>query len=91
MRVKLIVSGLCLSACVASAGEVNFNLIGIIFMVGASLSDALRLVLSQWLLKNLKLEAVESLYYTSPLCVLWLGAALVFEFPTAYRYAQSNR
>ncbi|KAL1504224.1 hypothetical protein AB1Y20_010633 [Prymnesium parvum] len=84
-RIKVIVLGLCLSAAVASAGEVNFNLVGILFMVGASISDALRLVLSQWLLKNLKLEAVESLYYTSPICVLWLGAALLFEVPTAYR------
>jgi len=90
-RIKAIVLGLCLSACVASAGEVNFNLVGIVFMFGASVSDALRLVLAQWLLKNLKLEAVESLYYTSPICVLWLGAALVFELPTAYRRAATRR
>ncbi|KAL3925170.1 MAG: hypothetical protein SGPRY_003711 [Prymnesium sp.] len=63
-RVTIIVLGLCLSAALASAGEVNFNL---------------------WLLKNLKLEAVESLYYTAPVCVLWMSVALLFEVPTAYR------
>lgn len=90
-RVTIIVLGLCLSAALASAGEVNFNLVGILFMVGASVSDSLRLVLSQWLLKNLKLEAVESLYYTAPVCVLWMSVALLFEVPTAYRCEASHK
>ena len=80
-----IVCGLCLSAAMASAGEVNFNLIGILFMVSASISDALRLVLSQWLLKNLKLNPIEALYYTSPVTCLWLAAALMFELPAIRR------
>lgn len=85
-RIKLIVMGLCVSAAIASAGEVNFHMLGIIFMVGASLSDALRLVLAQWLLKNRKLEAIEQLYYTSPICLMWLAAALIFELPAIYRH-----
>ena len=52
--------------CVASAGEVNFNLIGVIFMAAASCSDALRLVVAQKLLRNLKLQPMEMLYYMSP-------------------------
>lgn len=85
LRVTLIILGLCISAAIASAGEVNFNVIGILFMVGASFADSVRLVLSQMLLKNLKLEVVESLYYTSPICMLWTSGALLFEVPKAYR------
>jgi len=84
-RTVLIVLGLCLSAALASAGEVNFHLVGILFMVSASISDAMRLVLSQWLLKNLKLNPIEALYYTSPITCLWLVAALAFEWPSLAR------
>eukprot|EP00966_Prymnesium_polylepis_P231805 5362793-Prymnesium_polylepis.1 len=59
-------------------------MVGVLFMVGASASDALRLVLAQQLLKNLKLEPVEMLYYSAPICLAWmLPAAMLHELPTA--------
>ena len=39
----------------ASAGEVHFNLIGVLFMAAASCSDAMRLVVAQKLLRNQKM------------------------------------
>jgi len=85
-RVIACVLGLSICAAVASAGEVNFNLIGFLFMAGASCSDALRLVIAQQLLKNNKLGPIEALYYTSPMCILWMiPAALITEMPVAYR------
>jgi len=85
---RIVATVVCLSACtaVASAGEVNFNLVGVAFMVSASGTDALRLVLAQRLLTNLKMEPFESLYVVSPICVLWmLPAAIALELPTALR------
>jgi len=64
--------GLSLCTAAASAGEVNFNIVGVLFMASASISDALRLVLAQKLLKNLKLRPIEMIYYVSPYCVCWM-------------------
>ena len=58
-------------------------------MAAASCSDALRLVVAQRLLRNQKMNPIETLYFISPICVLWMvPAALLTELPTALR-AQS--
>ena len=86
-QVIATVFGLSLCTAVASAGEVNFNLLGFLLMMGASASDALRLVFTQKLLKNQKLKPVEMLYYTAPACLLWmLPAAAALELPTFFRH-----
>jgi hypothetical protein len=46
-RIIACVLGLSVCTCIASAGEVNFNLIGVLFMAAASMSDAMRLVIAQ--------------------------------------------
>jgi len=85
-RVIACVLGLSMFTCIASAGEVNFNLVGVLFMAAASCSDALRLVVAQKLLRNQKMQPLETLYFISPICVLWmLPAAVLTELPTAYR------
>ena len=48
-----------LSACVA----------GVLFMASASCSDALRLVVAQRMLRNQKMNPIETLYYISPICM----------------------
>ena len=85
-RVVASVLGLCVFTAVASAGEINFNMIGVLFMAAASCSDALRLVLAQKLLNNLKLQPMETLYFISPICVMWmLPAAILTELPAVLR------
>lgn len=85
-RVIACVLGLSVCTAVASAGEVNFNIIGVSFMAAASCSDALRLVVAQKLLRNMKLQPMEMLYFMSPICILWmLPFALIGEVPTAIR------
>lgn len=85
-RVRLCVLGLSVSACIASAGEVHFHIVGVAFMMSATTSDSLRLVLTQKLLANQKLQPIEALYLTSPMCLLWmLPAAMLTELPTAIR------
>ena len=78
--------GLSAFTSIASAGEVNFNLIGVCFMAAASCSDALRLVVAQKLLKNQKLQPMETLYFVSPMCLIWMvPAAVLTELPSAMR------
>jgi len=85
-RVIACVLGLSVFTAIASAGEVNFNLVGVMFMASASISDALRLVVAQKLLRNQKMHPIETLYYISPICVAWMfPAALLTELPTAMR------
>ena len=50
-QVIVCILGLSLCTAVAAAGEVNFNLIGILFKACASCSDAMRLVMAQKLLR----------------------------------------
>jgi len=83
-RVIRCVLGLSVCTCVASAGEVNFSLIGVLFMTMASCSDALRLVIAQKLLKNQKMGSFEALVYTAPACLLFMApVALLKEIPAA--------
>ncbi len=85
-RVIACIGGLCVFTAIASAGEINFNLVGVMFMAAASCSDALRLVLAQKLLKNQKMQPMETLYFISPICVLWMVPAAIFtELPGALR------
>ena len=86
-NVVLCVLGLSLCTCIASAGEVNFSIVGVLFMAGASCSDAIRLVVAQKLLTNNKMNPLETLYYTAPVCLLWMiPAAFVTEVPAALRH-----
>lgn len=80
------VLGLSLFTAVASAGEVNFHLVGVLFMAAASGSDAVRLVLAQKLLTNHKMAPMETLYYISPLCVLWMVPFILLELPVALKH-----
>lgn len=45
------VLGICASTAVASYGEVNVSVIGVIVMLAAIVTEAIRLVLIQYLLK----------------------------------------
>ena len=80
------IGGLCVFTAIASAGEINFNVVGVMFMAAASISDALRLVLAQELLKNQNMQPMETLYFISPICLLWMVPAAIFtELPGALR------
>jgi len=85
-RVIACVFGLSAFTAIASAGEVNFNAIGVAFMAAASCSDALRLVVAQKLLHNMKLGPIETHYFTAPICILWMiPSAMLTELPQAFR------
>ena len=68
---------------IASFGELNFNLTGVLFQLSSILSESVRLVLVQILLQSrgLKLNPITTLYYVAPCC---FGFLLVPFFALEY-------
>lgn len=69
------VLGICAGTAIASVGEMNFSPIGLGIMFMAELTEATRLVLTQYLLNNLKFGIIEGQYYLAPAGALCLFAA----------------
>lgn len=85
-RVLLSVLVICLGTAVTSVGEGSLNMVGLALMLSAELAEAVRLVLTQKLLQNLRFGVVEGQYYLAPVSAVWLfTAAAVHEVPRALR------
>lgn len=85
-QICMAVMGICLGTSVASYGEMNMNLTGMLLMFSAEFTEAIRLVLVQRFLKSLRFGVVESLYFMSPAgAVCLLCASIVSEFPSMHR------
>ena len=68
-----IVVLICVGVAIASVGETFFSWVGFTFQTLAILAESSRLVLTNVLLKSLKLDPLSSLYYVAPLCALFIG------------------
>jgi drug/metabolite transporter (DMT)-like permease len=76
-----IVLVICIGVAMTSAGELQFSLIGFAFQSAAIIAESSRLVLTNILLKTLKLDPLSSLYYIAPMCSLFIGIAFfAFEY-----------
>lgn len=79
-RLAACVMLICLGTMVASQGELAMAGVGVALQLGANLSEAARMVLSQQLLASHKLPLLELQYHVAPsqaACLLF--AALLFE------------
>lgn len=77
----LIVVVICLGVAMTSVGEAAFSMVGFIFQSLAILFESSRLVLTNILLKALKLDPLSSLYYIAPMCAFFIGISfVVFEY-----------
>ncbi len=75
-----IVLIICVGVALTSVGESYFSWIGFTFQSLGILAEASRLVMTNLLMKQLKLDPLSSLYYIAPLCALFIGfACLIFE------------
>lgn len=65
---------------VASYGELNFNIVGVMYQLSGILLESIRLVLVQILLQSrgLKLNPVTTLYYVAPCCFGFLLVPFCF-------------
>lgn len=63
----------------------DINILGLLIMFLSMISEAIRLVLTQFILQQLKFGVIESQYVLAPATAFWLFAASAyFEFPTMY-------
>lgn len=75
---------ICMGTAIASVGEGSFHFLGLVLMFLAEVSEAVRLVLAQKLLKNLKFGIIEGQYFMAPVSALWLcSASALVELPRA--------
>lgn len=73
--VTFSVAGMCVATSLAVSGELKFDTFGVTLMLASSVCEAVKLVLTQKLMVNHKLPALESLYRMAPICTVWLFAA----------------
>lgn len=59
-----------IGVAIASYGELNFNMVGVMYQMSSIVSESIRLVLVQILLQSrgLKLNPITTLYYVAPCC-----------------------
>lgn len=75
-----IVTVICIGVAITSVGETHFSWLGFIFQALAIGFESARLVLTNVLMKQLKLDALSSLYYIAPCCLSFIfPACLYFE------------
>lgn len=76
----MIVLIICFGVAITSVGEAYFSITGFIFQSIGILSETARLVLTNLLMKQVKLDPLSSLYYIAPACsLLLLVLFIVFE------------
>lgn len=77
----MILSVLVIAAgtALAAYGEVSFSALGVLIMFVSESAEAIRLVMTQYLLVGLKMGPFEGVMYLAPACFLWLtfGGALM--------------
>ena len=57
---------ICVGTAIAAVGEVDMTALGLFLMFAAEFMEAIRLVMTQYLLQNLKFGIVEGQFYLAP-------------------------
>lgn len=63
--------------CLASAGELQFSLVGFILQISAMLADVSRMSLTDIVLSELKLDTLSMLYYMMPLSCMFISIGFI--------------
>jgi len=76
-----IVAIISVGVAMTSIGESRFSMIGFLFQFTAIFMESSRLVMTNVLLKQLKLDSLSTLYYVAPFCFVLISiACVIFEF-----------
>lgn len=84
LRQFLNVSTIVVGVVIASVGELEFVLVGVLYQIAGLIFEALRLTMVQRLLSSadFKMDPLVSVYYFAPVCALMNGVvALIWEVP----------
>lgn len=74
---------IAVGTAIASYGEINLSVIGVVFMFMSESFESTRLVMTQILLVGLKFHPIEGLMHLAPACTMWLFlGVLILEWPT---------
>jgi len=73
-----IVMIICIGVAMTSVGELYFSWVGFTFQALGIMAESTRLVLTNILMKSLKLDPLSSLYYIAPCCALFIGIACTY-------------
>ena len=73
-----IVTIICIGVAMTSVGETYFSWIGFTFQALGILAESARLVLTNALMKHLKLDSLSSLYYIAPTCFAFILPAMLY-------------
>ncbi|ESZ98824.1 DUF250 domain membrane protein [Sclerotinia borealis F-4128] len=85
MKTLFNVSFIVIGVIIASFGEIDFVVIGVLFQIGGIIFEAIRIVMVQRLLSSaeFKMDPLVSLYYFAPVCAIMnFVIALFWEIPT---------
>lgn len=65
---------IAIGVAIASYGEINFNIVGVMYQLSGIATESVRLVLVQILLqgRGLRLNPITTLYYVAPCCFVFL-------------------
>lgn len=69
---------ICIGVAMTSVGELYFSWVGFTFQALGIVAESTRLVLTNILMRSLKLDPLSSLYYIAPCCALLIGIACVY-------------
>lgn len=72
-RLILSVSVIALGTAIASVGTINLSVLGVVIMLLSETFEAVRLVMTQYLLTGMKFHPIEGLMYLAPACTFWLA------------------
>lgn len=77
---SILVLMICVGVATTSAGELQFSTIGFIFQLFGIIAESSRLVLTNYILKEYKLDSLSSLYYIAPASWVFLTISfIIFE------------
>lgn len=79
------VSIIVIGVIIASIGEIQFDLTGVLYQIAGLIFEATRLVMVEKLLSSAeyKMDPLVSLYYFAPVCAVMNGVvSLIFEVPS---------
>eukprot|EP00286_Rhodomonas_abbreviata_P000014 CAMPEP_0181288346 /NCGR_PEP_ID=MMETSP1101-20121128/283_1 /TAXON_ID=46948 /ORGANISM="Rhodomonas abbreviata, Strain Caron Lab Isolate" /LENGTH=316 /DNA_ID=CAMNT_0023392461 /DNA_START=136 /DNA_END=1083 /DNA_ORIENTATION=+ len=70
---------LCIGTSMAASGDSSISTLGLLLAVGSSVTEAIRLVMTDYLLSGVKMQVLESVYWLSPaggICLFLTGCVV---------------